>query len=321
MILIFMLRYPRMIIYLYGEDTFRSKQKLRELKEKFIREKDKSRLNTVEVDGSDIEWGELNRQITAAPFLAEKRFLAISNLSENLNIIDDVLEFLAEERNYKDVVLIFWEEAPDGRSKWHKFLKSQQYAQEFKPLDDSALGHWISGEVKKRGGNINSLAVRTLIGYVGNNLWQLSNELDKLLAYKKNEEIQKEDVELLVRTKFDDNIFGLVDALGNKNKKIAINLLNNQLSFGSPIGYIISMLIRQYRILLQVQEYLGETSDSVAKKLKLHPFVVKKAMVQARRYNFKELKNIYSQLLGIDRQMKTTSWNPELLVDLLIARV
>lgn len=310
-----------MIIYLYGEDTFRSKQKVREFKEKFIREKDNSKLNTAEADGAKVSLGDLKQQITAAPFLAEKRFLAVSNLSENKKIIDDVLEFLAEEKKHKDTILIFWEETPDGRSKVHKFLSKQQYVQEFKSLDDNSLGRWILEEVKKRGGQINPLAMRLLISYVGNNLWQLSNELDKLLAYKNGAEIKKEDVEELVRTKFDDNIFGLVDALGNKNKKIATSLLDNQLSFGSSIGYIISMLIRQYRILLQVQEYIGETSDAVARKLKLHPFVVKKAMVQARRYNFEELKNIYGQLLNIERKTKTTSWNPELLVDLLIARV
>lgn len=310
-----------MIIYLYGEDTFRSRQKLREFKEKFIRERDNSKLNTAEVDGSNIELGELKQQISAMPFLAEKRFLAISNLSENKKIIDAVLEFLAEEKYHQDVILVFWEETPDGREKLHKFLLGQQHVQEFKPLDDGTLGRWILDEVKKRGGQINPLAVRVLISYVGNNLWQLSNEVNKLLAFKNKEEIQKEDVEKLVRTKFDDNIFGLVDALGNKNKKMAVNLLNNQLSFGSPIGYIISMLIRQYRILLQTQEYIGETSDTVARKLKLHPFVVKKAMVQVRRYNFKELKKIYRELLKIDKEMKTTSWEPELMVDLLIARV
>jgi len=316
-----------MIIYLYGEDTFRSKQKLRKFKEKFIRERDNSKLNTAEVDGSNIELGELKQQITAMPFLAEKRFLAISNLSENKKITDEVLEFLAEEKMHQDVILIFWEETPDSRSKLHKFLSGppaqagQQHVQEFKPLDDGALGHWILEEVKKRGGAINPLAVWTLISYVGNNLWQLSNELDKLLAFKNKKEIQKEDVEELVRTKFDDNIFGLVDALGNKNKKIAVKLLDNQLAFGSPISYIISMLIRQYRILLQTQEYIGETSDTVARKLKLHPFVIKKALVQARRYNFEELKKIYRELLKIDKEMKNTSWDLELMVDLLIARV
>ncbi|MDD5043714.1 MAG: DNA polymerase III subunit delta [Patescibacteria group bacterium] len=309
-----------MIIYLCGEDTFRSRQKQQELKEKFIRERDKSGLNVAEIDGAKISFGELEQQILTAPFLSEKRFVAISNLSENKATAEEMVEFLEKHQKRDDVIMAFWEEG-SPKNKLTKFLSEQKYFQEFVPLDDSALGHWISEEVKKRGGRINSLAVRTLVEYVGNNLWQLSNELDKLLAYKNKQEILKEDVEELVRTKFDDNIFGLVDALGNKNKKEALRLLKNQLSFGSSASYIISMLNRQYRILLEVQEALGETSNSLARRLKIHPFVAKKALVQARRYNFEELKNIYRQLLEIDKKTKTTSWEPELLVDLLMAKV
>jgi len=309
-----------MIIFLYGEDTYRSREKLKELKDKFTREVDPSRLNLESFDGLKITIPDFQRAITTTPFLAKKRMVIFENICQNKKTQSEALEFLQEYDAGDDAVLVFLEEEKINNGLF-KFLAKQKYSQEFKPMDDYALGQWIAAEVQKRGGEIKTLAVRTLVEYVGNNLWLLGNEINKLLSYTKGREIEKVDVEELVHTKFDNNIFGLVDALGAKNKKEALKLFSSQLGFGSSAQYIISMLIRQYRILLQVQEHSDEPSDAVAKKTKLHPFVAKKALAQSRKYSFTDLKRIYAELLDIDKKIKSTSLDPELLVDLLIAKV
>lgn len=310
-----------MIIFLYGRDSFRSRQKLQELKEKFIREVDKSRLNLEILDGEEIDFTRFSQAVGSAPFLAGKRMIIFEHLLTNKQIQENILEFLKNKGRQQENILIFWEEVASANSKLFKFLAKEKYAQEFKFLNDLELGRWIKREVNKRKGKIDIPATRALVEYVGNNLWLLNNEINKLIAFKKGAEIIRADVEELTRAKFDDNIFGLVDALGTKNKKLAIRLLANQLAFGSSPLYIIAMLVRQYRILLQVQEYLDQPSTELARKLKLHPFVVKKTLAQARRYSFSELKNIYGELLEMDRKIKTSSWKPELLIDLLIAKV
>ncbi|MGB9680898.1 MAG: DNA polymerase III subunit delta, partial [Minisyncoccia bacterium] len=116
----------------------------------------------------------------------------------------------------------------------------------------------------------------------------------------------------------------LVDAIGEKNKKRALKLLSDQIKLGLPWGELFGMIVRQYRILLQIKDIIGQQKNAdyiqVAKKLNLHPFVVKKATKQARNYSLLELKQIYQQLLEIDTKIKTTPVEPEVLTDLLIIK-
>ena len=62
-----------MIIFLYGPDTFRSKEKLKMFKEKFIREVDKSGLNLIDLDAEKMTITDLNKAVATQSFLAKKR--------------------------------------------------------------------------------------------------------------------------------------------------------------------------------------------------------------------------------------------------------
>ena len=59
------------------------------------------------------------------------------------------------------------------------------------------LRKWALQEFEKTGTKINSDALDLLTSFVKNDLWRMSNEINKLSSYKKN--IEKKDVELLVK--------------------------------------------------------------------------------------------------------------------------
>lgn len=58
-----------MIIFLYGEDTFRSRQKLKELKDKFIREVDPTGNGIVSLAGESLMIEGLSEAIGARSLL------------------------------------------------------------------------------------------------------------------------------------------------------------------------------------------------------------------------------------------------------------
>ena len=62
-------------------------------------------------------------------------------------------------------------------------------------------------------------------------------------------------------------------------------------------------------------------SDQVAKRLGVHPFVVKKNLYLVKRYSFDKLKKIHQQLLEIDLKTKTGQGDQSLLVDLFVNKV
>ncbi len=62
-----------MIIFLYGEDTFRSRRKLNELKEKFLREVDPSGNSLTILDGEKTELEKINEAISPSSLLSKKK--------------------------------------------------------------------------------------------------------------------------------------------------------------------------------------------------------------------------------------------------------
>ena len=120
-------------------------------------------------------------------------------------------------------------------------------------------------------------------------------------------------------------LFKLVDALGNKNKKLALKLISDQLNLQANELYLLSMLIRQFKILLQIKD-LQQTNPQInqsqlASTLKLHPFVTSKGINQAKNFSLEKLKEIYQLLVETDIKIKTSASKPKLLFDLLIAQI
>ena len=75
-----------MIIYIYGEDTFRSRNYLKQQVERFKKERDPQGMNVVVLDGQKVESRRLWNEITAAPFLAEKRLVIVQNILSSKDV-------------------------------------------------------------------------------------------------------------------------------------------------------------------------------------------------------------------------------------------
>ncbi|PKL72592.1 DNA polymerase III subunit delta [Candidatus Kuenenbacteria bacterium HGW-Kuenenbacteria-1] len=313
-----------MFIFLYGEDSFRSKEKLKELIKKFQKEIDFSNSNILIFEGEKIDINKLEQAILTDGFLAKKRMIIIKNLfsqCQNDKFLEKILNILNQEN---ENILIFWEKEKidiknNIKKKIFEKLKKEKFTWEFSILIGIKLKDWVKKRIENQGAKIENQALENLIIMVSSDLWRMSNEINKLCTYKLGEVIYKEDVDLLVAKKINENIFNLVDALGNKNKILALKLINDQLKTNNSVYYLLAMIIRQFRILLQIKDLsLKNESANWRTQLKLHPFVIQKASIQANKYSFDQLKNIYQQLLEIDIQLKTSQINSKILLNLFI---
>ena len=78
-------------------------------------------------------------------------------------------------------------------------------------------------------------------------------------------------------------------------------------------------ILLSLRALYDVEDNM--TSDAMAKKLKLHPFVVKKNLALVKRYSLSRLKELYQQLLQIDIKTKTGQGDLLTLINMLISKI
>src|SRR3989339_168380 len=276
-----------MIIFLYGEDGFRSNRKLAEIKNKFTEKyKEGGTLFVFDFVEPGAKISDLIIKLSSGGLFSNKKLAIVKNILQNKTAAQDLelLDFLkkADKGEIKDLTLVFWEkERIDKKLKLAKFLLEKTKKQEFGLLDGSKLTNWIIGE------------------------------------------ICEEDINLLVKSKIDTDIFKTIDSLARQDKKTAAGLLHNHLSAGEDPFYLLSMYFYQFRNLLKVKE-LAEKNVSereIAQKLKLHPFVARKSLEQGRNFSLDQLKKLYKDLCEIDFGAKTGKIEIELALDKFIATV
>lgn len=329
-----------MIIFLYGADTYRSRQKLKEFKNKYISEVDPDGSSLVVLEGETVQLDDINKAVASPSLFVRKRMIVIENIfsQKNKKLFEDLADYLKKKfnDNEDDNIIIFWDDTEGikmGTNKLFKYLSKAKLVQNFKPFSNTEATTWIRQEVKKRNVNLRQQAAFLLTSLYGSDLWQLSNEIEKLANYKKalNPEllaggevvIEPIDVEELCRGKTDENIFAFTDAISSKNKALALDLFEKEMEAGIADTYLLFMITRQFKILIQVRDCLdnGLTSRQIINALKLHPFVVQKAITQANRFNIKILKQIFSKLVSLDKLMKSGMADFKSAISLMIMRL
>lgn len=323
-----------MIIFLYGEDEFRSREKLREIKDKFLEKSSSSGVSSAFdfEEEKNIAFGEIKKAVGTRGLFFDKQLVIIKNTISQApkELVKQVVDFLKSMKDIsedKELVIVFWEKGKvNEKSELFNFLAKNSKGQKFDLLAGTKLNNWINSEFLKENNKvkISSQAVEKLVVYTGGDLQLLSGEIKKIASYKETGIIEEKDIETLVKEKVSSNIFETIEALSSKNKKLALKLLHNQIQNGDDPFYIFSMYVYQFRNFLKVSEYheRGERNNyDIAKKAGLHPLVVKKILEQIPRFSQEKLKEIYKKLQIIDEKTKTGKSDIKLELDRFIVEI
>jgi DNA polymerase-3 subunit delta len=170
-------------------------------------------------------------------------------------------------------------------------------------------------------------------------------ELEKLVFFVGDcGSVEEKDVEEVVGKTREDSIFDLTTALSEKNQLAALAALRALLDQGTHHLMILSMIVREIRLLLQAiilvdaaklpkinnnMEY-GWFSKNIYPRLSelagtldlpkdfltnKHPFVVFNALRNCGRFSHPVLVGYLDDLLDIDRAMKSSATAPQLLLE------
>jgi DNA polymerase-3 subunit delta len=331
-----------MYYILHGEDEFSRSEEVKKMRAK-MGDPQFADLNITLFDGRKVSLAELQHACDAVPFLSDKRLVIVEGMLARFDprrkkSEEDAGEEIEEEANPQlskelkgyltqltgTVRLVFVESKTLAKNnpilKHAESEKKKAYVKEFKVPAERALPKWIQERVNAKGGTIEIDAVNELAAHVGSGLRLLDNEIEKLLAYRGKEAIRADDVRALVASVRESNIFELVDALGRRETDVALNLLHGQLDHNAAPQYLLSMITRQFRLLLQVKDLAarGLTLNAAREQLQLHPFVAQKTWTQALNFTLPRLEAAHQKLLDTDLAIKTGRSEPVLALDVLI---
>jgi DNA polymerase-3 subunit delta len=287
-------------------------------------------LNTTLLDGGALTVGELRQASDALPFLCDRRLVIVNHYLKRPGGRGKEEAELAALADYLPTMpgttwLIFVED--ETLPPTHPILKlaEKHPAGQVRAFDGPGRGElsgWIVRRVERKGATVERAAADALAVAVGDDLRLLDSEIEKLATYTGGERsITTADVELLVPYTGEANVFAMVDAIGRRNGRTALRLLHKLLEAGDAPLYLLSMIVRQFRILIQVKELSaqGLTVSTIAKRAGLHPFVTEKAQRQAMNFSLGQLEVIYARLLDTDLAIKTGRMEDVLALDTLVA--
>jgi len=305
-----------MLIFLYGEDTYRSRKKLKVLKENFLKNQ-KGSFNLFHLTKDEVDEESLKKTISFKQLFGQKKLTVIEGpFSLSQDLIKKIIDFIEEIERDENNILILLEEkveiknlTPLAKEFFFK-LKRLKHAQEFLPLPKFELKKFIKEKFLKEIA-IEEKTLELLVEFLGNNLWLLENEINKLLSLKEKKKIIKEEEvkKLVLRT--NQKIFDLIDAIALGNQKKALKLLEEQTQDKKEIEGVVSLLMRQFSLLLKIKTGMP---------LNLPLFVIEKLKEQEKKYSLLKLKKVYSRLLKLDFLRKTKPIDLSLYLNLLILK-
>lgn len=303
-----------MIFLIYGEDTYSSRQYLEQLITEF---KAKHSDGAVRWFTDDIEWDEVVGVLASDGLFQSPTFMILKNALDRAELREALAAYLEEPFIGPSQTLVIYQTSPvDKRTSAVKRLLKEKEACEFTQPTPGQVEQFIAARLGAANKKIEPAVLRSLAGTVGADLWRAQSETDKLAALR-GSTITVSDVKDNVRHGLDDDIWQFVDSIGLGNKKRALALLEQQFLSGAEPLYLLSMVIRQVRLLLALSQAPGSDAE-LASALTLHPFVVQKTRQQARGLSVIRLAGIYQALVRLDAALKLGRGEPKLLFTVLL---
>ena len=329
-----------MLYILIGEDDFSLTRSLGEIKQGLG---DQSLLaaNTTILDGQQVTVDQLRAVYGTVPFLAEKRLVIVQGLLGRFEAggkprrrkkVAPVAEKEPEYKSFADclskipdgTVLVLVDGRIKGSNHLFKQLSPRAEVRSFPILKEDRLRQWIKRGVAGQGASISPEAVDLLAKLVGGNLWIMTNEITKLALFTSGRRIEVEDIKALVSLAQEASVFAMVDAILDFKVGVAEQLLGQLLERGASPAYLLVMLARQVRMIVQARELRRQRKPEVAIQDKLgltSEFALRKTLDQAQRYPLERLREVYNKLLETDLAIKTGKYDGELALNLLIAEL
>ena len=304
------------VYLLYGEERYLKRQYTEKLKKALAGD---DTMNVHFYEGKDVPVTEIIDLAETMPFLAERRVIFLSDSGLFKSGGEQMAQYL--EAPNETTFFVFTESEVDKRSKLFKTVSSKGCAVEFTAQDETTLKRWIGGLLAKEGLKITESTVLLFLSKTGTDMENIQTELEKLISYCLDKGVvTSEDVETICTTRLQDRIFDMTEAVARKQTSAALSLYYDLLALKVSPLQILSMLARQYNLMLQAKELKkrGLPDREIASKIGVPPFVVSKYLSQASKYKSSELRNALERCAQADQDVKTGLMNDKMSVELII---
>ncbi|KAF9120091.1 hypothetical protein BGX30_003381 [Mortierella sp. GBA39] len=309
------------VYLLYGTEKYQMNE-FTSLMEDQLLQKEERDFAIVHYDLADTPIQEVVEEAEMIPFMVQRKLIFDSGKVEHR--MESLLEYIGNPAEYSVLIFLVNNEKLDERKKVVKAVKSAGTVLSFMPMGSDELLRWIEKKAKQRECSFAPGAAEMLVRNAGTQLQTLAAEVDKLCLYAgSGGTVTTDIVDRLVARSTEQNVFALVEEIANLRLDQALGIFYELLKQKEEPIKIAALIARQFRIILQVKDLGGQSysQQQIASQLGLHPYAVKIAGEQARKFQPNQLKAILSRLGDLDYQMKTGAIDKVLGLELFLLRL
>jgi DNA polymerase III subunit delta len=178
-------------------------------------------------------------------------------------------------------------------------------------VQGKAIHRWIADQFALHGATAEPEACRRLADLVGDDLYELAGEVEKLATWAAGDEVTEADVDVLVAPRAESPPWSLTDAWGARDVGGVLRAAERMLDrTGDPITRTIPRLVgsltnhvRRARAAHRL-EAQGLAASETAARLGMKPYPAQKLLGQIRNYSAAELDTALVRLAELDHALK-----------------
>ncbi|MDQ7822088.1 MAG: DNA polymerase III subunit delta [Candidatus Eremiobacteraeota bacterium] len=300
------------LYYLEGADEFLLREAQRHLKARLL-DPSLSDFNYSRIVGAkDVKAAAINALCQEFPLMSPLRVVALEEVQKmKEEETERLASYFADLPKTTVVILSFNTSAPQkGKNPLGKKLESLIRAKAVQvqcSMAEREAEEWIIAHLKRSGYEIRQDAALLLRKRIGNDLWLISEELNKLKAYCGNRKIiSRTDIESISAYTPQAQMYHITDSIMRGNADGALKAFYELTATEEPSLGMMSYLFRFFMGVIDAQRLFQETGSAreVARIQRKSEYVVRKNLELASSITGSHVYKIADALLQADLSIK-----------------
>ena len=305
---------------LCGEENYLKEYYSNALRRALIPEGDTINLNRY--SGKEADPAVLISQSETLPFFSEHRLIMIRDsglFKRGGDMLADYCQSIPET-----TVFVFIETDIDKRSRLYKAVRTCGAVLELNYQKADALTGWIVRRLQKEKKQIQRGALQLLLERAGSDMYVLSNEMNKLIAYTgERDGITREDVDRVCIEQLESKVFKMIEAAASRDKEKAFSMYRDLVFLKEPPLRILAVMASHFRRLLLVRDLRDQGYDrqSIESRTGMQSYVLRGLIGQAEYFDADAIRGILSMCASADESIKTGRMQEQMAVELVLVRI
>ena len=298
---------------------------------KAIVEKGFEELNYIKFDGLTATFQDIMNACETMPFMGDKKFVLVYRAnflkdkadSAATKTYNELKDYLKDMPPYTVLVMYYLlNDKRDTPKKNKKLMGLDKLTTivHFEKLKRDKFQKKVEDLFKDNGKEIGKIELRFFCERVQNNFNIIKREVDKIISYTDGREIKKSDIEKLIASSSEDDIFDLVDLISQRKIEKAIDLMNELLFKADQHMLIITSIENQFKKLYEIKVGIkaGKKVDSFVSEFRVPAFVCEKLMNLSSKFSFKQLEELIKLCIETEGRLKSSSVDKTMELEIML---